>query len=466
MSPAAAIRLGAFALVLGAGASAVHAQAAPPGDSARAQVLHERGIRLLGEARYDSAIVAFTEAIVLRSALGDSLGFARSTNSLGTVHFQLGQYELALDHFLRSLAIRRVLADTAGMARVLTNLGATYQDLQQFGRARATMQEALALAEASGTPGVLGYALGVLGSLESETGDQAEAERVLTRALDVYRPSRDPRVLAPDSVAGWRFTARPLGLMHVRAGHADVGLPMLQQLVQAEVDTQSVRGEAWARVTLGEAYASLGRLEEARTEFSRALRLSRGASLKPLTLEALRHLADAEARAGRPAESLANLQAYLALRDTLFSEAAVQRLAAIESQMEVDRLGRASREQAARLARQRVVSFLGALVLLLAGIALAQLVRYNRLGRARETELARANAELRTALADVRTLSGLIPICASCKSVRDDRGYWEAVETYVGDRSHAMFSHSICPDCGPKLYGAEWHPQTGEAPRP
>jgi hypothetical protein len=62
-------------------------------------------------------------------------------------------------------------------------------------------------------------------------------------------------------------------------------------------------------------------------------------------------------------------------------------------------------------------------------------------------------AVLEEALANVRTLSGLLPICASCKKIRDDGGYWSQIEEYVRDHSNADFSHSICPDCARRLYG-------------
>jgi hypothetical protein len=62
--------------------------------------------------------------------------------------------------------------------------------------------------------------------------------------------------------------------------------------------------------------------------------------------------------------------------------------------------------------------------------------------------------QLRHALAEVKTLSGLLPICANCKQVRDDRGYWNKLEVYVRDHSDAEFSHGICPVCSHKLYGA------------
>ncbi len=59
---------------------------------------------------------------------------------------------------------------------------------------------------------------------------------------------------------------------------------------------------------------------------------------------------------------------------------------------------------------------------------------------------------LKNTLAKVRQLSGLLPICASCKKIRDDRGYWNQIETYIRDHSEAEFSHGICPECSKRLY--------------
>jgi PAS domain S-box-containing protein len=60
--------------------------------------------------------------------------------------------------------------------------------------------------------------------------------------------------------------------------------------------------------------------------------------------------------------------------------------------------------------------------------------------------------ELKKALKEVKTLGGLLPICASCKKIRDDNGYWNQLEDYIRKHSEAEFSHSFCPDCAKKLY--------------
>jgi phosphoserine phosphatase RsbU/P len=69
-----------------------------------------------------------------------------------------------------------------------------------------------------------------------------------------------------------------------------------------------------------------------------------------------------------------------------------------------------------------------------------------------QSELGDANADLRKALKEVKTLSGLLPICACCKMIRNDEGYWQEIEAYISDHSEAEFSHGICPDCAAQLY--------------
>lgn len=64
-----------------------------------------------------------------------------------------------------------------------------------------------------------------------------------------------------------------------------------------------------------------------------------------------------------------------------------------------------------------------------------------------EQELHKTNDDLRKALEEIKTLQGIIPICARCKKIRDEKGYWDQVESYISKHSLALFSHGICPDC-------------------
>ncbi|MFH2130156.1 MAG: hypothetical protein ABIK68_07265 [bacterium] len=73
-------------------------------------------------------------------------------------------------------------------------------------------------------------------------------------------------------------------------------------------------------------------------------------------------------------------------------------------------------------------------------------------------DLENKNNELQKALKEVKELSGLLPICAQCKKIRDDKGYWNQLESYIEKHSDARFSHGICGECAEELYGdAKWY---------
>jgi PleD family two-component response regulator len=86
------------------------------------------------------------------------------------------------------------------------------------------------------------------------------------------------------------------------------------------------------------------------------------------------------------------------------------------------------------------------------GNVLIRAIRYAIERKKLEIEREKMIEKLQDALAKIKTLSGLLPICSFCKKIRDDKGYWNQIEVYVREHSDANFSHSICPECAKKHY--------------
>lgn len=97
--------------------------------------------------------------------------------------------------------------------------------------------------------------------------------------------------------------------------------------------------------------------------------------------------------------------------------------------------------------RAGIISFVIGIIVLIAGAALFIRVTNPLISKLKETI-----EECMIALQKVKVLSGLIPICASCKKIRDDKGYWNQLESYLKAHSDAEFTHGICPECVKKLY--------------
>ncbi len=455
-------RLIVAALIVAVGRALPAQGAGAAVDSARALAANNRGLAHLAEARYDSALIELGNALAIRRALDDSAGLGRTLNSIGSAHYQMGQYEAALDAFLEALALRRAEGDQQGVARILVNIGKTYHDWKQYDQAGQVLAEARAVADSSGHPFVIGYALNAQGDLRSEVGMFAEAREDFTASMRSYA-SRDERMGPTDSATGWWLNTASLARLLVREGKPAEALPLLKALQDEARRTTSLRAEARVYLFLAEADHALGDRRAAIAAAEHSLELSRRITQRVFALAALQQLADLERESGDARAALGHLRAYNALRDTIFSQSTAQRIASMQARAETERLRAERRSQEGLIARQRVVVVLTAVVLVLAAGMLGMLYRFNLRLRERRRELAAANAalegtnaELRQALSEVRTLKGLVPICANCKRIRDDEGYWEAVEVYVADRSHAMFSHGICTHCGPELYGEAW----------
>ena len=93
-------------------------------------------------------------------------------------------------------------------------------------------------------------------------------------------------------------------------------------------------------------------------------------------------------------------------------------------------------------------------LVILTGALIAAEITYRTVcvRRRLEDEKERLIGELEAALQEVKTLSGLLPICSYCKNIRNDKGYWEQIESYIKEHSSAEFTHSICPNCVKTLY--------------
>jgi hypothetical protein len=173
-----------------------------------------------------------------------------------------------------------------------------------------------------------------------------------------------------------------------------------------------------------------------------------------LRVESYRGLSEAEAARGNHRDALDWLSRSVALSNQVFTTENAQRLsrlqAAHDSQRQAQRIALLERDgalHAAALERETLVRYALVLVLLLTGVSLALLLARYRLKHRSEAQLRSQAEELRAALDRVQTLRGLLPICASCKNIRDDNGYWTQVEAYVGAHSAAEFTHSLCPNC-------------------
>lgn len=444
-----------------------------------ADAQYRAGFLLWQRGKYEAAIPFLDSARAIRVEIGDDAELARVVNALGASHYQLGVYEPAIDAFEFALRLRRQGTDTAGLVRTLSNIGKAYHDWEQYANAHRTLTEAITLAGAlPERASALGYALNsrAMVNIDREAYDEARQDIAASRAAYARYTAFFPKA---DTVDAWELNRAAEGLLALREKRPRDAIALLEPVRASAERRGSARAQSRALLHLGDGFVQLAQADKARTLYRQALEISRAANQRTLMLAAFERLADLEEAAGNQAEALRLLREYNTLWTLIFDQDASLRITTREARAATDAALQANREQQLVIERQRLTMALGAVIFGLVTALMVLIVRFSARERARSRALATANeglvtlnTELSQALAEVKTLSGLIPICANCKRIRDDRGYWSQVEAYLEQHSDARFSHSICQSCGPELYGEYWtnpnelpqHPPEGPTP--
>jgi len=374
-----------------------------PRKTAEAQYRVARALMALG--RYQAAIEGYQEAIRLAEGAGDHELAAVTTDFLGIAHYVLRNFETAMTLCRQAEVVLAKSADRTAYSENLQHIGIIYTGQERWSEALPYFERVVAIREQTGDRLALAGALGNVTLALNGLKRHQEALAPITRALDLTKGSEDPRI------------------------------------------------ESYLRLRRARVLQTLGRTAEAERDFEQALATDR-------TLGNDRRLASTliavagfyRTIPGREGRALAEQDEAIALNRKVYDEESMSRVNELQERFEAERRSKriellerdkAIAELRARQDRQIRLAIGLVSVLLIAGLAFAHF-RY----RAE----ARTTAELREALHNVRTLQGLLPICAHCKKIRNDDGYWQQVESYIGQRSDARFSHGICPDCAQEHY--------------
>ena len=360
---------------------------------------------------YSRALEEGMEALRIREALGQENAIALSLNLLGVIHHQSGQYEKAIGYYDQILKRLETHPNTKRLILAKINKGFAQNKLGRLEEALRNHQEALALAESSGESAYLNYTHFNLGLTYSDLRQFERARHYLDLADAEYRGQNQKHGLV--------------------------------QVLNARARLCMLTGKLAQAIPLARECAELAEKIHARDELKKSYEL----------------LSELHGRLGQTSESFRYFRLATATKDSIYTiqestriAEASMKLVTMKKDNEIEALKKERMISALNSEKQRYVliifvtctAFLVTIVLLL--------VRYTkRLGHTRKT-LERTNADLQDKINEIRTLSGLLPICSQCKKIRDDAGYWNQLEGYISERTEATFSHGICPHCAEDLY--------------
>lgn len=325
---------------------------------------------------------------------------------LATIYRHLGDHPTVHTYLMQGLALARQAGDLALEGLLYNDLGVLYRYTEDYEQGFTAYQQALRIARITDNQHRVALALNNLGDLLHCWGRTPEAIAYLEEAVALTQQF-DIKILEPSLLDT---------LAEIYAAQGDYGAA-LAYLASARQTADAFDNQfEVAGITrhLAAIYQQQGEWAQALVQLQQALALAEALGLKQEIFTCHELLATTYEALGQPAQALAHYKQFHRSKEELFSEQATQKVKTLQ-------------------------------------------VIHDTAAAKREAEIYRLkNVELQAALDQVKQLSGLLPICGSCKKIRDDSGYWQDVAVYISSHSEAEFSHGICPDCMAQLY-PEYH---------
>ena len=402
------------------------------------------GILFIRISQYDSSLVYYSTARDYYRALNNMERLGAMINSLGVSYYQLGLYDTALENYQEALKIRKEANDLPGVSRVLNNIGMLYNSTGKRIEAKQHYDEALQIAKDINNIMLIGYSLHNLGDISEAEGNLEAAFDYFTQALECRKEVKERTNII--------LNLNAIGSVLTKMGKYDEAMRLFNDALDLSNLVSYPAGKATTFKNIGIVHAAVGNRQKAFKAFEQSKNITMITGNFELLKETLHNMMELSETASDYRSAYEYFNQYVTLKDSLSSESSrknIERLKIIyeteQKEQENEALRSINNKNQALLYRNRLIIILISLLFIM---ALIFVVIFYVMYKGKK----RANLDLEDALLHIKTLSGLLPICASCKKIRDDTGYWQEVEGYISNHSDAHFTHGICPECVEKLY--------------
>ncbi len=425
----------------------------------------------------------FEQALKIRQQLGQDQEIGVTLTNLGNLYRQWSDHQAALDYYLSALRHYESANYIEGLGWLYFSTAILHKKLKNYAKAFEHINQSLSyyrkFVQTSGDSAGLMICFAQLGDLNLLVGNLDQALHYHLAALRLRKKSGVAPAIA-DGLSG-------VGRVYYAMQKYSRALDYFKQALALRERSGINAGLVTDLKYKGYIFDRLGQTEKALNYLERALAMARNAKERDNERNILARISDIYAQKGQHEQALNYYKQHTAVKDSIYNYKVSSRLSALQIQYETEkqaeenhRLAQENRINALQLVRQRnfrnyllVLIVLGGMVIITFIFLYRSKLRDNRLLGDKNRQITQAHRQLEEEIAErkqvererenlinklqasldkIKTLRGLIPICASCKKIRDDKGYWQQVEEYICLHSDVQFSHSICPACMQALY--------------
>ncbi|MCD4706991.1 MAG: tetratricopeptide repeat protein [Candidatus Sabulitectum sp.] len=358
---------------------------------------------------YQTALKYGFRNLEITGITNDRISESDTFNRIGIIYYKLSDIDKALDYFLKALRIFEESNEVVKASSLLNNISIIYSSLKDENSALDYCTRAIEISEKHNCSTNLANSLNNAGGIFSRAGN-------LEKALEYYRRALKIRLKLGEKVKIARVLTN-IGMTHDRMSNHEKALDCFFKALEIEMERKDVQDASHTLLSIALSYAATGRAEDAYEYAGKALAYTDRIDSPVIARNIYQSYSEVCEIIGYFREALEFHKKYKSLNDKIFTEDGSRKITELRVKYETDKKERET-----------------------------------EIYRLRNVELAKTNEELKNALNEVKHLSGLLPICASCKKIRDDSGYWKKIELYISERSDAQFTHGLCPECMRKLY--------------
>ncbi len=340
-------------------------------------------------------------------------------NSIGVAYWRMTKYDRALEYYLKALRILENTGKKRSIGMLYNNVGIIYYEIGNSEKALDYYNRSIRIQEELDNRHSLANSLNNAGCIYQITGEYEKALEYHRRVLDIREQLGE----------GWRIAHSLNNIGHVLKDlkEYDKSLEYFSRALEMEEEAGDRHEAADSLLNIGRIYVTVGRFPEACEYAEKGLLLAEELGVPDMRRDCCETFSTILEQKGDFRQALEYYKKFKALNDEIFTEKNSSKINELQIQYETEKKD-----------------------------------KEKEIYKLRNVELSKANEDLKNALAQVKHLSGLLPICASCKKIRDDNGYWKQIESYISEHSEALFSHALCPECLKMLY-PEYMVENGEA---
>ncbi len=401
--------------------------------------------------RFNKAVDSYNKGLGFCTENGDSAIKTKILIGISRGYLLMSDLEKALSYVIQGTKSANTSSDIESIFFSVYLHGYIYRELKDYSKGLKKFEKAVKIAEKYNRPDLRIRAVNEISNIYILQKKYDQALKLKKEAIKIAEQKNMKSILS--------FCLNDIALIFIETKYYDKALHNLLRSRDLAKKDSNIRGVIVSDLNIADLYNKTGNLTKSFDTYKRVLKLAEKHNLKTTLMDALQSLSELLFKKKRFKEAYKYLERSFKLNSEIFSREKSSKIAELETEIEMEKsenriilLEKINKIKQLELNKknkfitlQKVTTFLLIIIATLIFLALRWKIKANK-------QLGKKSAELEKTLAEIHQLSGLLPICSSCKKIRDDDGYWHQVEEYINRHSEASFSHSMCPTCIEKFY--------------